>query len=118
MTTSQSSCASTFRKIFDEFVTQSSISHSELSDLQTTSLLDLQTDISRIQNRQKINVYLGRLSPFLEGLEDFVEVSHMFLDLTSYIPTVWVCRQRVIDFASINVFQGLTRFLLNVCSSQ
>lgn len=94
MAASQSTCASGFRSVFNIFMTEVNFGQVEVVSLQSTSFLDLQITLSQIQSRQKATrktMYLRRLSPFLEALQQFETVTNLFLNPAEYIACIWVC---------------------------
>jgi hypothetical protein len=125
MTASQSLCAFEFATIFNKFRNHANlVGHNKSHNLQSTSLLDLQSAIIHIQNKQKLErktVYLNRLGPFLQALAQFEYVASFFVNGENYFGLIRVCWHSVYTLQFIplsNTLQGTMKFLLEVGSTQ
>lgn len=85
---------STFQKALDAFKTNARLSKDEIADFQMTSLNDLKLQISIIQNDQRKSrkmLYLKRLGPFLDAMEQYGKIVEVFLNVSDFVAFVWVC---------------------------
>lgn len=87
-------CPSTFERSLDAFKTNARLSQAEIADFQMTSLDDLKLQISIIQNdqrRSKRMLYLRRLGPFLDAIEQYGKIVEVFLNVSDIVAFIWVC---------------------------
>jgi hypothetical protein len=84
---------SDFERAVEDFKESSDLSEAELADFQLTDLQSLQQAINTIQNQQATNkklMYMKRLKPFLDTMEDYGQILKIFLNASNYIAFVWV----------------------------
>lgn len=85
---------STFQKSLDAFKINAGLSQAEITDFQMTSLNDLKLQISVIQNDQRKSkkmLYLRRLGPFLDAMEQYGRIIEVFLNVSDIVAFIWVC---------------------------
>ncbi|KAF2726767.1 hypothetical protein EJ04DRAFT_160646 [Polyplosphaeria fusca] len=84
---------STFQRSLDAFKASAGLSQAEIADFQMTSLTDLKLQISIIQNDQrkgKKMLYLKRLGPFLDAMEQYGKIVEVYLNVSDIVAFVWV----------------------------
>ena len=91
--TNTSVTQSTFEKSINAFKAKAGLNPDELKDFQLTSLDDLKVQISIIQNDQRKSkklMYLKRLGPFLDTMEQYGKIVEVFLNIHEAVAFVWV----------------------------
>ncbi|KAF2800245.1 hypothetical protein K505DRAFT_229197 [Melanomma pulvis-pyrius CBS 109.77] len=94
MTTHRPSNASAFEKAVDAFKKNAGLSQAEMADFQMTSLHGLKVQIAIIQKDQQKSrkmLFLKRLSPFLDAIEQYGKVLEVFLNTSNFVAYIWVC---------------------------
>jgi hypothetical protein len=84
---------SDFERAVEAFKKKSDLTEAELADFQLTDLQSLHQAINTIQNQQakdKSLMYMRRLKPFLDTMEDYGQVLKVFLNASNFIAFVWV----------------------------
>ncbi|KAK5050383.1 hypothetical protein LTR84_003664 [Exophiala bonariae] len=75
------------------FRLQAGLTVQELADLEMTTLEDLQKALATMQIKQqntKKLMYLKRLQPFLDALEQYSKVINIFVNTSNFVAFVWV----------------------------
>jgi hypothetical protein len=109
---------SDFERAVEAFKENSALNEAELVDFQLTDLQSLQQAINTIQNQQAKNkrlMYMRRLKPFLDTMEDYGQILKVFLNTSNYIAFVWV-RTLVLPIprALVDMYKGPMKFILLV----
>ena len=84
---------SDFERAVEAFKKSSDLNDAELADFELTDLQSLQQAINTIQTQQEKNkklMYMKRLKPFLDAMEDYGQILKVFLNVSNYIAFVWV----------------------------
>lgn len=84
---------SSFDNALESFKLKSGLTPKDLQDMEVTTLLDLQKTIANIQKRQqgsKKMMYLKRLQPFLNAMEQYTQVINIFVNTSDIAAFVWV----------------------------
>ncbi|KAI2477453.1 Goodbye domain containing protein [Pyrenophora tritici-repentis] len=84
--------ASAFERALEEFKKSAGLKQHEITNFQLTSLDDLRCKISDIQNEQRKTkklVYLKRLGPFLETMEQYGTIIEVFLNISDFVAFIW-----------------------------
>lgn len=84
--------AAQFNRVLSEFKRE--LSQDEVHDFSFTSSTDLKNAILQLQEEQKSKKRmqnLCRLSAFLEAMDQFDRVVHVFLNASNFIGFIWVC---------------------------
>jgi uncharacterized protein involved in exopolysaccharide biosynthesis len=82
-----------FHRSIEAFRAKAGLSQDELQDFELTSLDDLKAQISIIQSdqrRSKKLLYLKRLGPFLDTMEQYGKIIEVFLNIHEVVAFVWV----------------------------
>jgi hypothetical protein len=101
-----------FQRSVDAFKTKSGLSQDELQDFEMTSIDDLKVQISIIQSDQrkaKKLLYLKRLGPFLDTMEQYGKIVEVFLNIHEVVAFIWVGLSLVSLRSShqLNKYRGL-----------
>jgi hypothetical protein len=84
---------SDFERAVEAFKKSADLKEAELAEFQLTDLNSLQRAINTIQNQQAKNkklMYMKRLKPSLDTMEDYGQILKIFLNTSNYIAFVWV----------------------------
>ncbi|KAH8789515.1 hypothetical protein F5882DRAFT_354269 [Hyaloscypha sp. PMI_1271] len=104
---------SDFERAVEAFKENSALNEAELVDFQLTDLPSLQQAINAIQNQQAKNkrlMYMRRLKPFLDTMEDYGQILKAFLNTSNYIAFVWGPMKFILLTAS-NLSEALNSLL-------
>jgi len=105
----QTSCSLQLRNCLRGFSADIGLDSDELAILRSTSLSELQETLRQIQEDQKRTrsmLYMRRLSPFLDAVDQYREVLQGFLDPSEYVACIWVCE---ITFLHFNLILSFSR---------
>jgi hypothetical protein len=109
---------SDFERAVEAFKENSALNEAELVDFQLTDLQSLQQAINAIQNQQAKNkklMYMRRLKPFLDTMEDYGQILKAFLNTSNYIAFVWVrTLAPPIPQMLVDMYKGPMKFILLV----
>jgi hypothetical protein len=109
---------SDFERAVEAFKKNSALNEAELVDFQLTDLQSLQQAINAIQNQQAKNkklMYMRRLKPFLDTMEDYGQILKALLNTSNYIAFVWVrTLASPIPRTLIDMYKGPMKFILLV----
>jgi len=81
-----------FARVLAEFTRE--LSQDEIDDFRFVSSMDLKKAINQLQDQQKSQKRmqnLRRLSAFVEAMDQFDKVVHVFLNVTNLLGFIWVC---------------------------
>ena len=93
MGTDLAECSMSFQKAIDVFKNKSDLSTKQLTDMQMTSLPDLQSALAEMQSKQRSSRtmrYLKRLQPFLDAMEQYSSVINIFANTSDIVAFIWV----------------------------
>jgi hypothetical protein len=107
-----------FNRVLNEF--KSDLTQDDAHDFNFTTSSDLKQVICQLQEEQKLGKRmqnLRRLSAFLEAMDQFDKVVHVFLNASDYLGFIWV-RLRL-DFSPLILTEGKgpAKLMLLVASS-
>jgi hypothetical protein len=92
-----------FQRSVDAFKAKAGLSQDELQDFKMTSIDDLKVQISIIQSDQRKNkklLYLKRLGPFLDTMEQYGKIVEVFLNIHEVVAFIWVDASHVFLYSS------------------
>lgn len=81
-----------FNRVLNEFKRE--LSQDEIYDFSFTTSSDLKKEIQRLQEKQKSEKRMQNLrrpSAFVEAIDQFDKVVHVFLNVTNFLGFIWVC---------------------------
>lgn len=90
-----------FNQVLDDF--KRDLSQKEVNDFSFASSVDLKTEILRLQAEQKSEKRmqnLSRLSAFVEAMDQFDKVMHVFLNTANYLGFIWVGQKSTKSYAT------------------
>jgi hypothetical protein len=84
---------SSFDKALENFKSKSGLTSRELLNMEMTNLSDLQKSLAAMQKTQqgsKTMMYLRRLQPFLDAMEQYGNVINIFVNTSNLVGFIWV----------------------------
>ncbi|KAF2141617.1 uncharacterized protein K452DRAFT_271241 [Aplosporella prunicola CBS 121167] len=113
MDTSQTSHAIEFQKVLKAFKLKANLSANEEMEFSFTTLQDLYNAIYKMQSHHESTrkmVYMKRLAPFLETMEQYGKVIEIFTNAADVVAFIWGPMKLLLQIAS-NFSEALSKLL-------